>query len=268
MKRAAGWMLAFWCGLVLFCVFPAAADYEQPTTLFYAADYAGVISEEHEKYYVSQGAALQEATGAQIVVATVPSLQGETIEEYANALFRSWGIGDKKENNGLLILLAVSDRQLRTEVGYGLEGALNDAKTGRLTDTYAIPYLRENDFDEGLFQLYNAYLSIVYEEYGLQPPENAQPVETAEEEDSSADYLVILVIFVLLIAFSQSRRGGRGGRGGGMWLGGFGTGFYGGGFSGGRSSFGGSPPKGGSFGGGGFSGGGGRSGGGGSSRSF
>lgn len=220
MKRAAAVLAKMLVLLVCLSICPAAAEYEKPTPLFYAADYAGVLSEEYEQYFVDQGAALQKATGAQIVVAAIPSLQGETIEEYANALFRSWGIGDEKENNGLLILLAVSDRKIRTEVGYGLEGALNDAKTGRLTDAYAIPYLREDAFDEGIFALYNAYLPLVYEEYGLQPPEDvqrAQPPEEEEEDDSIVELLIILAIILVLVSSSQGRHGGRGGRGGMLW---------------------------------------------------
>lgn len=270
MKKALRMIGGLLCCAFSFSILAAAADYEQPAKQFYAADYAGVISEEHERYYVDQGAALQKATGAQIVVAAIPSLQGETIEEYANELFRSWGIGDKKKNNGLLILLAVEDRQIRTEVGYGLEGALNDAKTGRLTDIYAIPHFKEGAFDEGLYQLYNAYLPIVYEEYGLEPPENAeQPVGGPEEENSSGFPVETLILLIILVVVLSSSGKHRGGRGGGMWMGrGFG-GYYGRGFYGG-----GTPRGGGSFGGGfsgggrGFSGGGGRSGGGGSSRSF
>jgi uncharacterized protein len=138
-------------GVVLAILLCASTALAMPAAseLFYVNDQADVISAEHEAYYVSQSAALEKATGAQIVVATVSSLEGKDIESYATELFRSWGIGDKEKNNGLLILLAPNERKIRVEVGYGLEGKINDAKAGRFIDDYAKDDLKNNDFDVG-----------------------------------------------------------------------------------------------------------------------
>ncbi len=138
-----------------------------PTRAFYVNDSADVLTAATEEYIVETGSSLAAQTGAQIVVVTIPTLGGESLEEYATELFRTWGIGDKQQNNGLLLLCAVEDRLFRVEVGYGLEGDLPDGKTGRMQDEYLIPYLRQNLFDEGIKNCYNAFLGEVAAIYGV-----------------------------------------------------------------------------------------------------
>lgn len=248
MHKGAGAVLA--AALLLAVLLPMTAiALPAASTQFYCTDGADVISSEREAYYVSRSAALEAATGAQIVVATVSSLEGQDIDSYANSLFRAWGIGHQEKNNGLLILLAPNERQIRVEVGYGLEGRVNDAKAGRLIDEYAYGYLAEDEFDEGLYQLYNALLDEVYAEYGLETPDDVAAPETSrissgQQEDNALGEIVGVIILLLVIILSRGRiflflggRGGRGGRGG--FGGGFGGGFSGGGFSGGGGSSGG-----------------------------
>lgn len=238
------------------CVF---AEMPQPTNVFYAADYADILSDETESFIVAQSKALCDATEAQIVVATVKNMDGKNEREYGLELGRSWKIGGEK-NNGVLILLALSERKIDIEVGYGLEGAIPDSKSGRLIDTYALPYLKNNDFDNGILNLYKAVLKEVYAEYNLEMPENVSPVEIGEDDDDdvSIGFLVLALIFILIIYAVIIKKGG--GRGNG----GSGGRFYGGPYTGGFGGFSG----GGSSSGGGFSGGGGSFGGGGSSRGF
>ena len=137
------------------------------TREFYVNDSANVLDYNLENYIISTNKSLNSQTGAQIVVVTVNSLEGKEIEEYANELFRQYGIGDKTKNNGVLILLSINDRKSRIEVGYGLEGALNDAKTGRIQDNYMIPYYKENNWQEGIKNGYNAILEEVKQEYSI-----------------------------------------------------------------------------------------------------
>ena len=94
----------------------------QPTDEFYVNDSANLLSEDLEKYIVETNVTLNQKTGAQIVVVTVNSLEGQSLEEYATELFREYGIGDATKNNGVLLLLALEEREFRIEVGYGLEG--------------------------------------------------------------------------------------------------------------------------------------------------
>ena len=129
------------------------------TDKFYINDYANILSEDTEKYILEHSASLAEKTKAQIVVVTVKNLEGKDLESYATELFRKFKIGDKERNNGLLLLLALEEREFRVEVGYGLEGLLPDGLTGRYQDEYIIPYLKEDKWDEGIKNGYNAFYS-------------------------------------------------------------------------------------------------------------
>lgn len=257
--------------LVALCL-PAAAklNYPQPTNNFFVNDFAGCLSSDDAAYMQSLGEALYKSTKAQVVVVTVDSLDGESIEDYAIGLGRAWGIGDKDTDSGVLLLLSTGDRKVRIEVGYGLEGRLTDGKTGRILDNYAMPYLKNNDFSTGLRQAYAALVNEVYAEYGMETTTGEDMTVLANTDDEYSDSptlgsqivlflpfgLVVLLVILSRIFAKHIGGGGTSGRGGG---------FYGGGFYGGGSFHGGGGFSGG---GGGFSGGGGSFGGGGSSRGF
>ncbi len=113
-------------------------------------DGAGILSSETESRIADRLAAHESRSSDQIVVATIADTQGLTIEEYANRLFRHWGLGQAEENNGVLLLVAVDDRKLRIEVGYGLEGTLTDALAKLIIDDTIVPQFRGGDFEEGI----------------------------------------------------------------------------------------------------------------------
>lgn len=138
-----------------------------PTKDFYVNDYANVLTEETEKYIIQANLELQQKTGAQIVIVTVPSLEGQDIESYATELFREFGIGNSVKNNGVLLLCSTGERLFRIEVGYGLEGTLTDGKTGRIQDEYIIPYLRDNNYNDGIRNGFSAILDEVIHEYDI-----------------------------------------------------------------------------------------------------
>lgn len=137
------------------------------TSDFYVNDYASLLSFDTKNYIINVNRNLYSQTGAQIVVVTVQNLGGSSLEEYATELFREFGIGDRTKNNGVLLLLALEEREFRVEVGYGLEGALPDGLTGRIQDEYIIPYLRQNNWNDGIRNGFNAILEIVANEYGV-----------------------------------------------------------------------------------------------------
>ena len=168
----------------------------EPTSNFYVNDYANILSEETENYIQTNSVKLAEATTAQIVVVTVPTLNGESLEEYSTKLFRDFGIGDKEKNNGLLILIALEERQSRIEVGYGLEGRLPDGKTGRIQDEYMIPYYKNNNFDEGILNGYKALFKEVAEEYNYDASDvNPISISSDEDEDDALiDFLAYLLV--------------------------------------------------------------------------
>lgn len=130
-----------------------------PTVDFYVNDYANILSNETKEYIMNKSKLINNADGTQIVVVTVKTLEGNSIEDYAVDLFRKFKIGDSKKNNGILLLISTSDRALRIEVGYGLEGIINDGKAGRIRDEMMIPYLKNNDWNNGIKNGYDAIYS-------------------------------------------------------------------------------------------------------------
>ncbi len=148
------------------------------TNEFYVNDYADVLSDETESHILNTAVQLYNETTAQVCVLTIDSLDGEDISEYSVETFRKWGIGDKDKENGVLIVLSVNDREMWVTTGYGIEGTLTDTKLGVFRDTYAMPYYREDDFDTGTVELFNAIVSSVRtEEYGLEPLNGYEDVE-------------------------------------------------------------------------------------------
>ena len=170
---------------------------------FFVNDYAEVLSEETKKYIMQTNQELEQKTGAQIVVVTVTSLDGQDLESYATELFRKFGIGDSKKNNGVLLLCSTGDRKFRIEVGYGLEGALTDGKTGRIQDEYIIPYLKDDNYDEGIKNGFSAVLSEVANEYNVTIDGQINPVAGASDSMFGTDsvYMVLLTFFGFIFPF-------------------------------------------------------------------
>ena len=186
--------------LVSFLLFPSHVwALVSPTEEFYVNDYANILSTETENYIVSKSQNLEKQTGAQIVVVTVENLEGEDLESYATALFREFGIGDEEEDNGLLLLLALEERESRVEVGYGLEGILPDGKTGRFQDQYMIPYFKDDNFDEGMLNGYKAFYQELANYYQITDlDEGDAPVEK-EETTLGGGIIFFQIIFILFM---------------------------------------------------------------------
>ena len=165
-----------------------------PTSNLYVNDYANILSNETEEYIMNKSVALNNVDGTQIVVVTVPNLEGYSIEDYATKLFRNFGIGDKDKNNGLLLLLALEERQFRVEVGYGLEGILPDGKTGRFQDDYIIPYLKDDKFDEGVKNGYDAFYAEIVKLNNLDLEYN----EATSISSSDSTETIISIVIVLI----------------------------------------------------------------------
>lgn len=266
MKKVSAAILTVILLLMSLSVGAFAAKYPTPTQKFFVNDFADCISDADEQKMQSMAEELYEKSGAQVVCVTVDSLDGEEVRDYALGLGREWGIGSKNDNNGVLLLLGVEERQVDIEVGYGLEGTLTDGKTGRILDTYAMPYLRDNDFSTGLYKAFSALIGETANEYGVEIDGSRTAPDGADEDYDTDDvfgglYVIfdIIIFIVLVVAIVLRRKRRVIFLGGGPFNGG-GNDFHGGGFSGGSGFSGG--------GGGGFSGGGGSFGGGGSSRGF
>ena len=209
---------------------------------------------------MAKGVAVDKRTGAQAVVVVVDSLQGMSRDDYALEILRTWGIGQKDKNNGVLLLVAIADRAVKIEVGYGLEGALTDGKCGRILDECFVPAMRDGQTDTAVLQTYDAILIEIAKEYGIDPD---TIIDSTEYSLSSSNQtfnwlgpLIIIIFFIIMKICNHFWGGGRSG-------GGFGGSSFGGGSFRGGSSFGGGRSSGG-----GFRGGGGRGGGGGAGRSW
>ena len=236
-------------------------------------DAAGVLSFAQQQELIAKLSAYEKESSDQIVVATVPNLNGMDIETYANRLYRAWGIGQKTENNGILLLVAPTERKVRIEVGYGLEGTVTDALSAIIIQNAIIPEFRNGDYGAGIIKGTDDILQVLRGEGAeLQARAKRNQKEAADQTDWVE---VIFLIFwisiffggfgftILAPVFGRKIGPGRyewlgvtialsgGGSGGSSGRGGFGGGFGGG-----------------SSGGGGFSGGGGSSGGGGASGSW
>ena len=224
----------------------------KPADGTFVVDEVGVLSAQTETVINTYTRALSKRTKAQIAVLTIKSLQGEAPEEYALTVLRQWGIGDRKLNNGVLILVAVDDRRSRIEVGYGLEGALTDGLAGRIQDDYMLPYFRQGNYDKGVARGYTAVLQTVLKEYGLEIKNldvsaNTRFADDRAREINMSDVAAFIVVALILFGFFFGGPGGGGGgfrrtQHGGIFYGGgfFGGGFGGGGFSGGGGFGGGS----------------------------
>ncbi|MDQ8758292.1 TPM domain-containing protein [Sphingosinicella sp. LHD-64] len=252
--------------LALLLAHPAGAQTFPPLS-GRVVDAADLLQPDQEAALDAKLAGLESATSRQLVVATVPDMQGYPIEDYANGLFRAWQLGQRNANNGALLLVAVGERRVRIEVGYGLEGILTDALSSRIVRDDITPRFRNGDFPGGIEAGTDAIIAQLQA-----PPEVAEQraMDAAQAERASDDgsgwplIFWIIVIFFIVIPMLRSGFGGKRYRGGRgpivIWGPGLGGSDWGGSGSGSSWSSGGS-----SWGGGGFSGGGGSSGGGGAS---
>ncbi len=243
--RLAVLVLFVWAGAAL-----AAPTF--PPLTGRVVDDAGILSPQAEAQLTQELASLETQTGRQLVVATLPDLQGYEIEDYGYQLLRTWGIGSKERNDGAILIVAPSERKVRIEVGYGLEPVLTDALSSLIINQRIIPAFKEGRLEEGVVDGTQA----IVQQLSL-PDDEARAAVAKAQESSQGEggvgfgtIVVIFIIFWLLSGVFGGRRrgglwwlplilgsgGGGGGRGG--WSGG-GGGFGGGGFSGGGGSGGG-----------------------------
>lgn len=139
-------------------------------------DFANVLTSEQKTRLESVLDSFQKETSNEISIVTIPTLNDEPIEDYANTLFREWGIGSKANNNGVLILAAINDRKLRIEVGYGLEGALPDILTKQIQEQQIIPLFKAGDYAGGLEKGVIAIMQATEGEYIAEKTEQKKSV--------------------------------------------------------------------------------------------
>ena len=189
-------------------------------------------------------------TQTAIVVATMPSIEDNELNDYVNRLYQAWGIGKKGEDKGALIFLTIKERKIRIETGYGVEGILPDGLTGEIMDRYAIPNFKAGDYGKGLYETMIAVATVVARDANVAIGAKVPPPrrENTRNELGIGSYVILFLAIAFLLGTRQGRAmlpwillllmSGGGSRRGGGGFGGFGGGF--GGFGGGMSGGGGS----------------------------
>jgi uncharacterized protein len=222
--------------VLIFCATLAVAAPKFPALTGRVVDDAHILS---ASAIQSLGQMLEEyerGTSNQVVVATIPSLQGTSIEDYGYQLGRAWQVGQKDKNNGVLLIIAPKERKVRIEVGYGLEPLLTDAASSTIVNDIILPAFRSGNMEQGIIDGTQAILSVL-------GGKGIPAVQQADGQLSGLDMLLLLIFGVLFFGFairhpfiaalllsSHSSRFGSSRLGGSGW---------GGGFSGGGGSFGG-----------------------------
>ena len=219
---------------LLFFISAAGAE-DIPFFRGYVTDQADLISDGMKVKLENYLKDFENSESTQIFVLTVPSLGGKVIEQYSIEVAEAWKIGQAGKDNGVLLLIAQDDRQVRIEVGYGLEHSLTDLSVGRIIDYEIIPRFKEEKFEEGIVAGVEGIVAAVRGEYKEEP----------ENVGTSMGAMVLFIIIVAVLIISRAlgvRGGGPGGRigplpgsrsgGGGGFSGGRGGRFGGGGASG------------------------------------
>ena len=237
-------------GLLLWLLLATAQALTFPALSGRVVDSAQMLEPAARQQLSQQLQPHEQATGEQVVVVTVPDLQGVPIEEFGYQLGRAWGIGQKDKNTGALLIVARDDRKVRIEVGYGLEDRLTDAQASVIIHQVITPAFKNGQFSQGISDGVTAMLQVLGGESLTEP---AYAAGQGDGSDFVAEHpglvLLLFVIFVLAMAVCQfygicQSGGGSGSRSGGFGGGGFGGG-GGGGFRGGGGSFGGGGASGG-----------------------
>lgn len=230
----------------------------------YVYDKAKLLTDGTKDQLNQNLAQLDQGKKAQVIVLTVDTLGGQTIETYANTVFNKTGIGDNERDDGLLILIAKDEKKVWVEVGQGLEGDLNDGKVGRILDDDFVPYRAKDDYDTAVLKTTAAFTGVLTGQTPVSDPStdtakqtNQQSNETSKNNGSPLPGLILLgviiavifglvitghgdiLLWILMLFFNNRGGGGSGGFGGGYGGGGFGGGSSGGGGFGGGSSSGG-----------------------------
>lgn len=219
------------------------------------SDFARVFDDGQRQTCIGYLSQISGVTSARVAVVTLPSLEGGEINDFASRLFQKWGIGDKKKDNGLLILVAIQDRKARIEVGYGLEGIIPDAKAGRILDEVMLPFFRQARYAEGITRVVETIGGMIAQSAGVtltMTPTNmtnsaVAPAAAPERKASKAEmvffiFIIAIFLFFFIWAIAKGKGRGRSGKGSdsdGGSSGSSSSGSSGGGFGGGSSGGGG-----------------------------
>jgi uncharacterized protein len=171
----------------------------------YVNDFASVLTQEERTTLEATLKDFHQEYGGEVGVVTVLTLGGDAIEDYANTLFREWGIGQKDKNNGVLLVVAIEDRSLRIEVGYGYEGSLTDARSSEIIRNAITPYFKQNAYGLGIMTGVKDIITTVTT--GEVPVEHQDTSVGLPTQDTLTTWLFVLFVIFPWIAsvFGRSK---------------------------------------------------------------
>ena len=198
--------------ILSFTIISAQTVLPKPNPPRLVNDAAGVLSADQVETLERKLVALDDSTSNQIAVVLIKSLGDYAIEDYANKLFREWGIGNKKTNNGVLIIAAIDDRKMWIEVGYGLEGAIPDVTAASIYRNEMVPEFKQQNYYQGIDNAINALTKAAVGEYKVK---TEKKTGRSGKGVGSSIVSFLFILFVVIMIISRGGRGG-GGRGGGL----------------------------------------------------
>lgn len=198
-------LLRYWSFLALFFALSSfALAFTSPgNPTGYVNDFASVLSPEQKTTLETTLKAFNASTSNEIAIVTIKSLDGDYIEHYAEQLFKLWGIGDEKKDNGVLLLIAVDDHQMRIEVGYGLEGVLTDAIASSIIRNDLTPAFKQNDFFGGINKAVNNIIAATQGEYTV-PKEKKTQITASLLETLFVTGIVVIQFLASVLGRSKS----------------------------------------------------------------
>jgi uncharacterized protein len=197
--------IVFWLVTVGLMMAAGISALEVPYLTGRVIDQANLLDDDFRSQLEERLRVLEKETGAQVVVLTIPSLEGDPIEDFSMRVVETWKLGRADTDDGVLILIARDERRMRIEVGYGLEGVLTDAQSGRIIDRLMAPRFREGDFDGGVGAAVEAVSSAI----------RGEPVQLPEKPARSsginpAGFIFFLIFGLPFIGGALSARGAAG----------------------------------------------------------
>lgn len=208
----------FLATLILFVAVPAGAYFNPGKPAGFVNDYANLLSAEQKQSLEQKLSQFEKDSTVEISVVTISSLQGDTIENFAVELFKEWGIGKKDKDNGILILVALEDRKMRIEVGYGLEEKITDAQSSWIINDVMKPAFKNIDYYQGINGAVDKIMAAAKGEDIV--PQNSS---AASEEKNGPDWMIIIYVIGIVLVWLASMLA----RSRSWWFGGIVGGFIG-----------------------------------------
>ena len=187
------------CGLVATALLFAQGTFPKPAGR--VNDFAGVLDASVEAEIDQLLADLERKTSSEVAVAVVTSLDGLAVEDYANRMFKTWGVGQAHQDNGVLVVVAPNEREMRIEVGYGLEGVLPDGLAGQIIRETFTPRFRDNDYPGGIRDGIRRVVDVVERHQVLTPEELARFNESSSNDEAAQVLIPFLGLFVAIGSF-------------------------------------------------------------------